>query len=217
MDRVKAEVEQAEAAAQVARARFNQATRPRDTAEDASALCQPRRHAGVRTHGDQGRIDTAPAARAAAEAEVAQAQAGVKVARAGAEIAQAGVRRCRRRRGFTKIVAPFDGVVTRLTVDVGTTVRSGRAKLLAVAVMRDDVVQVYFDVEELSVPKVEVTCCCRLIRRTGRIRGEGDAHGGGRGSEHGHVRAYVVLPNPDGKLKPGMFANVEVKTDGAGK
>ena len=132
----------------------------RDAAEDAykNAIASPTATPASVLTETRGRLDTAQAARAAAAAEVAQAQAGVKVAQAGVEIAQAGVRRAQTQLGYTKIVAPFDGVVARLTVDGGTTVapqRQGESAPL-IAVMRDDVVQVYFDVDELSVPKVKV-------------------------------------------------------------
>ncbi len=136
------------------------------------------------------------------------------------EIAQAGVRRAETQLGFTKIVAPFDGVVARLTVDGGTTVapqRQGESAPL-VAVMRDDIVQVYFDVEELSVPKVKVGAPVVVRLANGsEFPAKVTRMAGAVVPNTGTLRAYVALPNPDGKLKPGMFANVEVKTDGAGK
>ena len=100
----------------------------------------------------EARAKTADAARDLAAAELARARAGVKVARAGVEIAEAGVGRARTQLGFTRITAPFDGVVSRQTVDVGETVGPATQGVSAplVTVTRDDPVHVVFDVDERS-------------------------------------------------------------------
>ena len=107
----------------------------------------------------EARAKTADAARELAAAELAQARAGVKVARAGVEIAQAAVKRAQTQLGFTRIVAPFNGVVAHRTVDVGTTVgpqRHGESAPL-LTVIRDDVMHIVFDVDERSAPRVVVS------------------------------------------------------------
>ena len=54
--------------------------------------------------------------------------------------------------GYTRVTAPFDGVVTRRTVDTGAVVGPARPGETAplLTVMRDDVVHVAFDVDEQS-------------------------------------------------------------------
>lgn len=160
LDQAKAQVEQAEAATAAAKARVAQADAGRDTAEDAykSALASPTATPASVLTETKGRLDTGQAARAAAAAEVAQAQAGVKVAQAGVEIAAVGVRKAQTRLGFTRIVAPFDGVVTRRLVDTGAVVgppKPGETAPL-LSVMRDDVVRVVFDVDERSALRLAV-------------------------------------------------------------
>lgn len=188
LDQAKAEVEQAEAAVQEAEARAKTADAPRELAA----------------------------------AELARARAGVKAARAGVEVAQAGVRRAETQLAYTRIVAPFDGVVERRTVDVGTTVgpqRQGESAPL-VTVIQDDPVHVVFDVNERSAPRVAVGAPVAV-----QAPGLGDAVFRGKlvrtagtfNPETGTMRAEAVLPNADGKLRPGMFVLVEVKSEKAGQ
>ena len=106
----------------------------------------------------EAQVKTAEAARDAAAAEVAQAQAGVKVAQAGAKVAEVGVRQAQTRLDYTRLTAPFDGVVTRRLVDTGAVVGPAKPGETAplLTVMRDDVVHVVFDVDERSAAQVAV-------------------------------------------------------------
>ncbi len=157
-----------------------------------------------------------------ATAELARARAGVKVARAGVEIAQAALRRAQTELEFTRIAAPFDGVVARRTVDVGTTVglaTQGESAPL-VTVMRDDPVHVVFDVDERSAPHVLVGASVVIVAPSlgaavfdGKVTRKAVAFNPDTGTLH----ADVVLPNPDGKLRPGMFVTVDVTQGKSGK
>jgi RND family efflux transporter MFP subunit len=88
--------------------------------------------ANAQLHTKQARLRSA-------EGEVALADAKIKVARSELERLEATV-------AFATIRAPFDGVVTRRWVDLGTTVKDFAAPLLTV--MRTDVVRVLIDVPE---------------------------------------------------------------------
>jgi multidrug efflux system membrane fusion protein len=191
LDQAKAEVEQAEAAVQEAEARAK----------------------------------TADAARDAAAAEIARARAGVKVAQAGVEVAQAAVRRAQTQLGFTRIIAPFDGVVERRTVDVGTTVgpqRQGESASL-VTVIQDDPVHVVFDVDEGSISRVPVGVPVFVRRPSegkglkGKVAHLAASLDVGNGLSPDALRADILLPNADGKLRPGTFVLIEVESDRTGR
>ncbi len=63
----------------------------------------------------------------AAKATVEAAEADIRVAEANIAAQEAGVMRLQEVRGFEKIVAPFDGVITARNMDAGALVTSGSA------------------------------------------------------------------------------------------
>jgi multidrug resistance efflux pump len=204
-DRVRRLVETAAASREEQDAHVHQADAARAAVEEAEA-----------------QVKTFEAAREAAAAEVGQAQAGVNAAQADVAVAQAAVRRADTEVGFTKIVAPFDGVVARRTVDAGATVgppRQGESAPL-ITVMRDDVVRVVFDVDERDASRVTLGAAAVI-----RVAALGDAEIKGKvarmdptiNRDAGTFSVEVDLPNPEGKLRPGMFATVELKADAPGK
>jgi multidrug efflux pump subunit AcrA (membrane-fusion protein) len=216
LNRAKAEVEQAEAAVQTAKGRLAQDEAALHAAQDVyqrdvgNGAAVP----AATLSDDRNQVEKAKAGVNVAKAEVGRAEAGVKTAQAGVEVAEAGAHRAQTRLELTKIVAPFDGVVTRRTVDVGTTVgalRQGDSAPL-ITVMRDDVVQAVFDVDERDIPKVAVGAPV-VVRSSTQTEFQGKVTriGGAVAPSTGAVRASVALPNPDGKLRPGMFVTVEVK------
>ena len=125
--------------------------------------------------------------------------------------------------GYTKVTAPFDGVVTRRTVDTGAVVGPAKPGETAplLTVMRDDVVHVAFDVDE----RQRLAGRRRPAGRDPRAAALGETEFQGKVTRisgaidpaAGTFRVEIDLPNPDGKLRPGMFVNVELKKDGAGK
>lgn len=88
--------------------------------------------------------------------ELDEKTAAFEATAAAAEASQANVRRLGELRGFTRIVAPFSGIVTARNVDVGTLVQPGAGGAPTVpgaarglfAVAQTDTVRVYVNVPE---------------------------------------------------------------------
>ena len=78
---------------------------------------------------------------------------------------------------------------------------------------------VYFDVDERSAARVVIGARSWFAPALPDVEFQGKVTrtAGTVNPNTGTLRAEIVLPNPDGKLRPGMFVTVEVKTDGAGK
>lgn len=153
------------------------------------------------------------------EADVRSAEAGVASAEADVTVAEAQIEKAKTIMQYTRIVAPFDGVITQRLVDRGSFVPSAAATSRPVpmlTIQRNDVLRIYLDVPESDVPFV----------RPGvpvRIRPFGDAiepldaavtriasslNPGTR-----TMRAEIDMPNPDGRLLPGMYAQVTLELD----
>jgi RND family efflux transporter MFP subunit len=158
-------------------------------------------------------VEVGQAKIAGAEADVRAAEANRAVAAAQERVAAAEVQRLQALLQYTKIVAPFEGVITRRWVNVGDLVQAATASRTTPLFncQKIDVVRVYCDVPESSVAGV----------RTG-VGAEVKLYGPAGQTIHGTVtriataldpatrtmRAEIDLPNPDETLRPGMYAQV---------
>lgn len=130
--------------------------------------------------------------------------------------------------GFTKVVAPISGRVSRAIVTVGNLVQSGDqgGGTLLTTLVSVDPMYVYFDVDEHTLLMV------RQLIREGKAKSARDAPlkiTMGLANETGHphqgtidfvdnqvnprtgtLRLRGVFPNPDEVLSPGLFARVRV-------
>lgn len=109
--------------------------------------------------------------------------------------------------------APIDGTVIDITGTVGESVESTTA-LFTVADLRElwaqlDIVEAQLGRIRAGEP-VELTVAAAPGRR---FRGRVDYIGDVVEEKSRAVHVRVVVPNPDGLLKPGMFARAEVLTD----
>ena len=141
-------------------------------------------------------------------------QANLEAAHAATGSADANVRRVEELRAFGAITAPFDGVVTLRTAEVGQLVVPGTGQgepLFKVA--EDDVVRIYVHVPQLYAAGVKRDTEAPVTVREAPGR-----------AFHGTVartsreldtasRALLVevdVPNPDGALVSGMYAKVSL-------
>lgn len=146
-------------------------------------------------------------------------EVSLKSSVAGAETARASVQDARTRLERTKIRSPIDGVILARQVEVGQTVQSAQtvAKFFTVAA-------------DLSLIKIEaavVESDIGGINNGDPVVFTVDAFPGERfngsvvqvrqlGAEAANVVTYTVVinaRNPNGKLLPGMTANVEITAD----
>ena len=156
---------------------------------------------------------TAKAKAAAAEANVAQAKADLVNAQANVEVAQATFDKAKVFVGYTKIVSPYNGVVTRRAYFRGAFIRSaeqgGLVPLLSVS--RTDLMRVVVLVPDRDVPYVAVGKGATI--RIDALPGE-DFHGkvsrmaDSEDPETRTMRVEIDLPNPDNKLREGMYGRV---------
>lgn len=169
----------------------------------------------------QNQFKAAQAARDEAAAKVSSAEAGVRKAKADRdksaadvtaaeakqEVARADARRLAALVGYGRIVAPFDGVVTRRSVSTGDFL-DGNGKQGVFRVARLDPVRVVVHVPEADAGLVRAGLDVQLTiqalagpKRTGKVaRTSWSLEPGSR-----TLRTEIDLPNPDGALRPGMY------------
>ena len=130
------------------------------------------------------------------------------------EAAKANYEQLQRLQGFQKIVAPFAGVITARNIDNGDLVSAGTsgqpAPLFRIA--QTDVLRIYVDVPQtqsrLIAPGQSAAVSVREIRnRTFNGKVVRTARAIDPASRT--LRTELQIPNADGELFPGMYAEVK--------
>lgn len=161
------------------------------------------------------KVTSSEAAVTKAEADHDKAAADVVAAEARLDVAKAGGRRVDALRGYLRVKSPFDGIITRRAVNTGDYVTAdGKHGLFAVA--RIDPVRVVVNVPEADAGLVEVGQEVRITLQAvpgppslGKvIRTSWSLEPGSR-----TLRTEVDLPNPDGKVRPGMYVYVRLTVE----
>ncbi|GAA0709462.1 RND family efflux transporter MFP subunit [Dyella sp. SG562] len=135
-----------------------------------------------------------------------------------AKAAKANVDRIEALKGFTRIVAPFDGMVTARETDVGALINAGSGsgpELFVVSDVRK--LRVYVRVPQNYAPSIKPGAIATLSLpeypgRTFQARVEASA--GAVAAESGTTLIQLAVDNADGKLMPGSFASVRLDRPG---
>jgi multidrug resistance efflux pump len=153
------------------------------------------------------RVASAKAAVTKAEADRDKAAADVVAVKAKLDVAQEEVGRVDALRGYTKIKAPYDGVVTARSVSPGNYV-TGNDKTPLFSVAKMDPIRVVVKVPEADAGLVSMGQDVKITLQAL----EGAEHVGkvvrtSWALEQGSrtLRTEVDLPNKDGHARPGMY------------
>jgi RND family efflux transporter MFP subunit len=161
-------------------------------------------------------VRTANAQAAAAAAKVLQVKADVAEARAAVRVAEVRRARAEVLAGYMKIVAPFDGVVTRRNFHPDAFIRSAAdgspGPLLTVS--RTDLMRVVVQVPDPDVPLLDVGD--RVTLAVDALKGRTFAGAVARLGKSEDpatrtMRAEVDLPNPGGLLVEGMYGRATIE------
>lgn len=156
----------------------------------------------------QHALEASKARRDMAQSDVDVKAARVDVTKGQREYVQAMI-------GYTKIRAPFDGVVVRRNVHTGHFLQPAVSNSQpALVIARMDTLRAFIDVPESDAPWIKLG-----LKATVRIAAikEDDFSGTvGRTAwslepRTRTLRAEIDLANPDGKLRPGMYATVKIQ------
>jgi RND family efflux transporter MFP subunit len=134
--------------------------------------------------------------------EVAAAITAIDVARADAGHARAML-------GYTRIEAPFDGVVVRRNVDTGDMTQPGADRPPLFVVARSDIITIAVDVPEAVAVAVDPgdRATVKLQAMNGRVvEGKVSRISWALDPKTRTIRIEIDLPNPNGRLRPGLYA-----------
>jgi RND family efflux transporter MFP subunit len=164
-------------------------------------------------------IAAAVAGKASATAARVRAEANVTVAKANQGVAEADARRQVEWLKYATVSAPFAGVVAQRNVDRGQYVMpptSGSTQPPLFVVVRTDPVRVFVDVSETEAALIteNMPAGVRIQAQSDReIPGKVTRFSWALDNNTRTLRVQIDLPNPDGLLRPGMFASARFVTE----
>lgn len=146
-----------------------------------------------------------------AESEAAAANvASVLEARRAAE---ANLNRLEELKSFSKLPAPFDGIITYRNPDIGTLISAGAGQREMFRVADISTIRVFVNVPQAYVNDVRPGIPAKLriddLNRTLDVKVGGIANALDMTTRT--MLAVIRIPNPDGSLMPGMFSKVLLK------
>ncbi len=151
------------------------------------------------------------------QAESAVGDSTVNVAQATIEAEQANIRRLSDLQRFSKVTAPFAGTVTARSVDRGSLVTAGNATPLF-KIAATDTVRVFVQVPQDVAPSITVGAQATVTVREfpGRsFDGQVARTAGALDSATRTLNTEIRVPNPDGTLLSGMYAEVALNLSSA--
>lgn len=154
----------------------------------------------------------------AAEARVKKARADLDEAKASVAVSQARKTRADVVLGYTKIVSPYDGVVTNRNFFPGAFIRSAAqgATLPLLTVARTDMVYVVTEVPDRDVPMTDVgdTAEVTLDALGGEVfKGKVSRFAEAEDPTSRTMHTEIDLPNPKNLLRAGMYGVAKIYLD----
>ncbi|MET0660084.1 MAG: efflux RND transporter periplasmic adaptor subunit [Steroidobacteraceae bacterium] len=147
--------------------------------------------------------------------EVEEKAGDLEAKEALANAARANVDRLRTLLNFTRITAPFDGVVTARRTDVGALINEGGGSGSELFVVSDTSrLRVYVDLPQVYAARLSATAAAFIAvpehpGKTYPAKVEGFS--GAVNAATGTTLVQLSVNNDDGELLPGGFANVSVE------
>ena len=158
----------------------------------------------------------------AAQANVRVRQAAVKAQQSAIDAKQSSVsarqanqQRLAERKGFERVVAPYDGVITARNIEVGTLINSSGGTAAAAGlyrIARLDTIRVFINVPQTYVDAMQPGVASEVLvkelpdrRFTGKIFGTSHSIDPATRT----LMVEVRVPNPGWHLLPGMYVNVK--------
>lgn len=152
---------------------------------------------------------------AVAQQEADQYRSQLHAREADVRAARANVQRLRALQGFKQVRAPFDGIVTARTVDVGALIASGNSQPLF-RVAQAHTLRVYVQVPQSASTGIRagLDASLEIPEFPGRrFPGKVTSTAGAIDPATRTLNTEVQVPNPGGELLPGTFGRIRFQLE----
>jgi RND family efflux transporter MFP subunit len=166
----------------------------------------------------QQELDDATAKDRASEAQVESSKSALAATEQQLEMSKATQSQVAAMQDYSRITAPFDGVVTWRYADTGALIQAGTTNTNSEPVVKlaeVDVLRLRIPVPEQLAPQVHVGMPAKIhIQATGEeFEGKVTRYTDSLDRSTRTEQVEIDVANKDGKLAPGMYANVELQVD----
>jgi RND family efflux transporter MFP subunit len=209
------QVRQAQAALQQAQADLERATASLEQGKANQALAKvtAERWSNLAGRGvvSKQENDQYQAQYQAQTANVKALDRAVAASKSSVAASEANVARITDMQGYLKVRAPFAGVITLRNVDVGALVNTGNTMLFRIA--QTNLLRTYVNVPQISAPDVHIGQSAALSTSDfpdRKFAGKIARTASSLDPSSRTLLAEIQVPNPDGKLLPGMYVQVDL-------
>jgi HlyD family secretion protein len=167
-------------------------------------------------------VVTSQAQVAAAQAKIDQALSDLKNAEAEVHVAEANLAKAKVFLNYTKVISPYDGVVTVRSFHRGDFIReaTGGGAVPLLRVERTDLMRVVMQIPDSAVPFVNVgdPANIEIVTLPGvKFQGKVARFAESEDHETRTMRTEIDLPNPDHRLRDGMYGRVTIELQAGNK
>jgi RND family efflux transporter MFP subunit len=158
----------------------------------------------------EAKVRSAEAAAKESEAQRHKAQADLAAAKAKVQVAQAEEGRLSALLDYSKVRAPYDGVITSRNIHTGHYLTGTPTQPLFV-IARIDTLRILVDVPEADALYVSDGVPARIrcqVLKDQEFQGQVSRSSWSLDAKARTLRTEIDLPNAQGKLRPGMYAYV---------
>ena len=152
----------------------------------------------------------------AVQQELDEKRSAVHQAQADLMAAEVNVKRLEKLEDYRRIIAPFSGVITRRSVDVGSLISAGIQELFALTQIDPLRLSVWVPQVYSDDVKVGQEVTVRLIEDKGKTIAARVEHVAGALDPINRSRQVdITLPNSNGKLLPGAYVEIAINVVGS--
>ena len=162
----------------------------------------------------EAQVQSAEAAVLQAKAQVEKAKSDVAAATAHIVSARADVDQTEAMLSYTRIVAPYEGVVVARTIDTGDLTEAGPGHQPLFTVARDDMVRIVVDSPELDAVHIlaGATALVHIQAIPGRVfEGKVTRTSWSLDPRSRTLHTEIDVRNPDQTLRPGLYVHAVLK------
>lgn len=164
-------------------------------------------------------VDEATGRDRVTEAQVSTARAALAAAKEQLEVAKAGQSRTQTLFDYSRITAPFTGVITHRYADTGAMIQAGTSSqsqaMPLVRLSQNDLLRLVIPVPESAVSRIHlgepVAVDVQALNKT--VNGKVARFSDRLDTDTRTMRVEVDVPNPNLELVPGMYANATLLLD----
>lgn len=152
------------------------------------------------------------------QAESAVGDADLEVAQANVVAQQANIRRLGDLEAFSRVTAPFAGTITARSIDRGSLVTAGNVATPLFKLASTDTVRVFVQVPQAAATSIVSNAPATLSLReypAEAFHGVVARNAGALDAATRTLATEIRVPNPDGRLLAGMYAEVHLELPSA--